>query len=102
VISLNGPAVLPDREGVFVTGSLPYVDADRWRALLEGKDGPGSSFSPSLDLKIAALDFGGRRLNDVTLRAARAAPCGSQTSRRRSSKARSPGARRASGASSRG
>ena len=69
VISLNGPAVLPDREGVFVTGSLPYVDADRWRALLEGKDGPGSSFSPSLDLKIAALDFGGRRLNDVTLRA---------------------------------
>ncbi len=69
VISLNGPAVLPDREGVFVTGSLPYVDADRWRVLLEGKDGPGSSFSPSLDLKIAALDFGGRRLNDVTLRA---------------------------------
>ena len=69
VISLNGPAVLPDREGVFVTGSLPYVDVDRWRALLEGKDGPGSSFSPSLDLKIAALDFGGRRLNDVTLRA---------------------------------
>src|SRR5712691_5709779 len=50
VISLNGPAVLPDREGVFVTGSLPYVDAVRWRALLEGKDGPGSSFSPSLDL----------------------------------------------------
>ncbi|HLQ03053.1 MAG TPA: YhdP family protein [Burkholderiales bacterium] len=69
VISLNEPAVLPDREGVFVTGSLPYVDADRWRPLLGSKDGPGPSFSPSLDLKIAALDFGGRRLNDVTLRA---------------------------------
>jgi uncharacterized protein (TIGR02099 family) len=69
VIGLNEPAVLTDRQGVFVTGSLPYVDVDRWRALLGGKDGPGSSFSPSLDLKIAALDFGGRRLNDVTLRA---------------------------------
>jgi uncharacterized protein (TIGR02099 family) len=69
VISLNGPAVLPDREGVYVTGSLPYVDVDRWRPLLGGKDEPGSSFSPSLDLKIAALDFGGRRLNDVSLRA---------------------------------
>jgi uncharacterized protein (TIGR02099 family) len=69
VISLNEPAVLPEREGVSVTGRLPYVDVDRWRSLLGGKDEPGSSFSSSLDLKVAALDFGGRRLNDVTLRA---------------------------------
>jgi uncharacterized protein (TIGR02099 family) len=67
VISLNEPAVLPEREGLTVTGSLPYVDADRWRELLGGKG--DSSFSPALDLKIAALDFGGRRLNDVALRA---------------------------------
>ncbi|HEX4798713.1 MAG TPA: YhdP family protein [Burkholderiales bacterium] len=69
VISLNEPAVLPDRDGVFVTGSLPYVDVDRWRSLLGSKDETGSSFSPSLDLKVAALDFGGRRLNEVALRA---------------------------------
>jgi uncharacterized protein (TIGR02099 family) len=71
VISLNEPAVLPDREGLTVTGSLPYVDADRWRELLGGKG--DSSFSPALDLKIAELDFGGRRLNDVTLRASTSA-----------------------------
>jgi len=29
VISLNEPAVLPEREGLTVTGSLPYADADR-------------------------------------------------------------------------
>ncbi len=69
IISLNGPAVLPDREGLSVTGSLPYVDVDRWRALLGGEDGTGLSFSSALDLNIAALDFGGRRLNDVALRA---------------------------------
>jgi len=71
VISLNEPAVLSDREGLTVTGSLPYADADRWRESLGGKG--DSSFSPALDLKIAALDFGGRRLNDVALRASTSA-----------------------------
>jgi uncharacterized protein (TIGR02099 family) len=69
VISLNGPAVLPDREGFSVTGSLPYVDLDRWREVLGGEDGTSSSLLSALDLKIAALDFGERRLNDVALRA---------------------------------
>ena len=69
VISLNQPAVLPDRDGMWVTGTLPYADADRWRALFGGKDPTGSSLSPAFDLQIGALDFAGRRLNDVTLRA---------------------------------
>ena len=69
VISVNQPAVLPDREGMTVTGSLPYADADRWRALFGGKDPTGSSLSSAFDLKIAELDFAGRRLNDVALRA---------------------------------
>jgi len=69
VISMNKPAALPDREGLVVTGSLPYVDVDRWSELLGGEDGTGSAFSSALDLKIAALDLGGRRLNDVTVRA---------------------------------
>ena len=69
VISLNQPAVLPDREGVSVTGSLPYADVDQWRALFGDKDSSGSSLSSAFDLKIAELDFAGRRLNDVTLRA---------------------------------
>ncbi len=69
VISLNQPAVLPDREGFSVTGSLPYVDVERWREALGGGDGTGLPLSSALDLKIAVLDVGGRRLNDVALRA---------------------------------
>ncbi|HEY6721616.1 MAG TPA: YhdP family protein [Burkholderiales bacterium] len=68
VIGVNEPAVLRDREGIVVKGNLHYVDADRWRALFGGEDGAGSSFSSALDLKISALDFGGRRLNNVALR----------------------------------
>jgi uncharacterized protein (TIGR02099 family) len=69
VISVNQPGVLPDREGIVVTGSLPYADVDRWRALFGGKDPTGSSLSAAFDLKIAELDFAGRRLNDVALNA---------------------------------
>jgi uncharacterized protein YhdP len=69
VIAVNQPAVLPDRDGVSMIGSLPYADADRWRALFGGKDPTGSSLSSTFDLKIGELDFAGRRLNDVTLRA---------------------------------
>lgn len=69
VISANQPAVLPEREGIWVTGSLPYADADRWRALFGGKDSTGPSLTSAFDLKIAELDFAGRRLNDVALRA---------------------------------
>jgi len=67
VLSLNEPAVLSDRSGLAVTGRLDYVDVDRWRELFG--DGDDSLSSSSLNLKVAALDFGGRRLNDVTLRA---------------------------------
>jgi uncharacterized protein (TIGR02099 family) len=72
VISVNQPAVLPDREGVSVTGNLPYADVDRWRELLGSKDGTRSPPPLELNLdklKVAALDFGGRRLNEVTLSA---------------------------------
>ncbi|MGB5079499.1 MAG: AsmA-like C-terminal region-containing protein, partial [Burkholderiales bacterium] len=69
VIGLNEPAVLPDREGISLIGNLPYVDADRWRALLGGVGDAGPSLSSSLRLKVGVLDFAGRRLNDVDLRA---------------------------------
>lgn len=68
VIGLNAPAVLSDRPGLSVTGSLDYADVDRWRELFGAEEG-GALSSSSLNLKVAALDFGGRRLNDVELRA---------------------------------
>ena len=68
-ISANEPAALPEGEGIYVTGSLPYADADRWRALFAGKDPVGSSLSTAFNMKIGELDFAGRRLNEVALRA---------------------------------
>lgn len=68
VLSFGEPPVMPERAGIAVTGSLPYVDLDRWRALLSGEDSGGSVLS-SLNLRVAALDFGGRRLNDLSVRA---------------------------------
>ncbi|MGB7543902.1 MAG: YhdP family protein [Burkholderiales bacterium] len=68
VVSFNEPPVLPERPGIAIIGSLPYVDFDRWRALLSGDEGGGLTLS-SLDLRVAALDFAGRRLNDLGIRA---------------------------------
>jgi uncharacterized protein YhdP len=69
VIGVNEPAVLDGREGLVVSGTLDYADVDRWSALIETKE-EGGAYSPRFDLRIAALDFGGRRMNDVGLRAA--------------------------------
>jgi uncharacterized protein (TIGR02099 family) len=69
VIGANQVAALPDREGILIAGTLPYVDTDRWRELFGGKDPTGSSLASFFDLKVAELDFGGRRLNDVALAA---------------------------------
>jgi uncharacterized protein (TIGR02099 family) len=68
VIALNEPAVLPDAEGLALLGSLPYVDVDRWRELLPGA-GDAAAQPLSLKLRIGALDFAGRRLNDLDLSA---------------------------------
>ena len=70
VVSFNEPALLPERAGFAVTGSLAYLDIDRWRALLAGDADAGAALAPtSLNLKLGALDFAGRRLNDLVLRA---------------------------------
>ena len=69
-IGLNAPAALPDGAGMLVTGKLDYVDADRWRELFGGEDDRGPILpDAAFDLKMKELDFGGRRFNDVALRA---------------------------------
>jgi len=68
-IGLNQAPALPDREGILIAGSLPYVDTDRWRELFGGKDPTGSSLASFFDVNVAELDFAGRRLNDVGLAA---------------------------------
>ncbi len=66
-LGLSEPVMPSDRSGLEVTGRLDYVDVERWREVFGDDDGGLSSVS--LNLKVAALDFGGRRLNDVALRA---------------------------------
>jgi uncharacterized protein (TIGR02099 family) len=66
-VSFGGTAVLPDRRGVWVYGTVPALDLDQWRVLLAG-GGPGASagLSPAgLDLRAGTLDFLGRRYSDL-------------------------------------
>ena len=67
-IGLNERAPAPDRPGITIAGSLPYLDLDRWRALTGGGDASGTLLT-LLNLRLDAMDFAGRRLNDLSLRA---------------------------------
>jgi uncharacterized protein (TIGR02099 family) len=67
VISFDEPPLMPEGDGIAIIGSLPYVDVDRWRALLSDDDGRGIPIS--LNLKVAELDFAGRRVNNLGIRA---------------------------------
>lgn len=69
-VALNpapGEAVrVPERPGTTVYGALPALDVDRWMPLFAGDGGTGAS---NLDLRAGTLDFLGKRLNKVALRA---------------------------------
>ncbi len=69
VIGLNENAALPAR-GVLLTGSLRNLDVDRWWALLPGEETAGMKID-NANLRISTLDLGGKRFNEVNLRAAR-------------------------------
>lgn len=87
-IGFNETAVLPERFGVQVSGTLRSVDVDRWRELMSaaavvantaaaggapgtpaGEDG-GLPIN-AVNLRISMLDVGAKRFNEVSLRAAR-------------------------------
>ncbi|MSQ52416.1 MAG: TIGR02099 family protein [Betaproteobacteria bacterium] len=60
-----------DRPGIFISGRLAHLDADRWRSVLGSSTaGEGIATNYNLNLTVAALDFAGRRLNEVRLRVA--------------------------------
>lgn len=88
-IALNAEAALPERPGVSLSGSLPYLDADRWQAILEegARSGPTTAATSSIaastgttttapaglavtgvNLRVGTLDVAGKRFNDVTAR----------------------------------
>ncbi|MDQ3185766.1 MAG: TIGR02099 family protein [Pseudomonadota bacterium] len=67
------PGVLPEKAGIRVNGTLPRVDLDQWRSLLsQSNDKSGPSLNLTyIDLHIGALDFLGKRLNEITLNASK-------------------------------
>lgn len=69
-VSFGGSAVLPDRRGVWVYGTVAALDLDQWRALLGGREG-GAEFTLSgLDLRAGTLDALGKRFSDLHVNAA--------------------------------
>jgi uncharacterized protein YhdP len=98
VIALNEPATLPDRAGIVLAGNMPVLEFERWQAVIAdtpapagasagggasgtpgsvpaGAAAPGASASASAsavvgaNMKITALDVGGRRFHDLSIRA---------------------------------
>ncbi len=66
IVSLgNGPGKLP-QSGVWLTGTLPFLDIDHWREISARKQGNGAAFVVDvIKLNVAALDVLGKRLNDL-------------------------------------
>lgn len=66
-------AISPEGKGISLTGTLPRLDLDRWRNLLEQFS---DEAAPPLNLArinahIGTLDILGKRLNDITLNASK-------------------------------
>lgn len=78
-LGLNEQAPALERPGIVIAGSLPYLDLDRWRELYGAGEGAAAdSAAPptplaALNLRLGALDFAGRRINELNLRATRSA-----------------------------
>jgi uncharacterized protein (TIGR02099 family) len=71
-VGIGEPIPPLERPGISVSATVPHVDADQWRMVFGGADGGkgGEGGAANLNITAATLDFGGRRLNNVRLRAA--------------------------------
>ena len=66
-IGLNEPPRLPEK-GTVINGNAAEIDLDQWLHVLALAGGTHTPLS-ALNLKVAALDAYGKRINDVSLRA---------------------------------
>lgn len=65
----GGPVVLP-ANGVWLSGSLPYLDIDHWREMSKEKGGNGNGFAiDGANLKLPVLDAFGKRFRDLSVNA---------------------------------
>ena len=79
-VALNERIPVLDRPGIVADGSLKSLDLDRWREIVHPRVGAGPAVSPippipleAVNLRIGTLDFFGRRMNELNLRATRSA-----------------------------
>ena len=72
-LGLNERTPALERPGIVVAGSLPYLDLDTWRAPLGAGSAAAAMPLTALNLQLGALDFAGRRVNELSLRATRSA-----------------------------
>ncbi|MDA8384289.1 MAG: YhdP family protein [Betaproteobacteria bacterium] len=76
IVSLGGPVGAMARPGLWVVGTLPYLDVDGWRRAFETAGSPpGDAAGLALSgarLTLGTVDVLGRRLEGVRLDAARA------------------------------
>ena len=68
-IGLGAEPPVAEGAGVWVRGTLPALDVDRWRSVLRKSGGNELPLPPvaGVDVKIGALDLFGRRINDFSI-----------------------------------
>ncbi len=69
-VGIGEPAPVMDRPGISIAGKFNHLDIDQWRSMLGSGTGAGDALATNLNLTAGTLDFAGRRLNDLRLRAA--------------------------------
>lgn len=70
VIRLGSGTVEMPANGIWMNGSLPYLDLDHWRELTRGNGGGGVGFTlDGVNLKLTVLDAFGKRFKDLSVNA---------------------------------
>jgi len=66
-VNFGGPAVLQDKDGLWIKGRLDQLDLDAWNTVLKGGgNAPGPDIA-GISLEIANLDFSRRRFHDLKI-----------------------------------
>lgn len=69
-INLGSGSLKLPQSGIWLTGTLPYLDFDHWRSISSQKQGNGAAFDlDGVNLNLAVLDVFGKRFNDLRLNA---------------------------------
>ncbi|MFM9969739.1 MAG: YhdP family protein, partial [Burkholderiales bacterium] len=68
-VGVGEPPPPMDRGGVSISGKVEHLDADRWRAVFDS-GAKSENLATNLNIEAGTLDFVGRRLHQVRLRAA--------------------------------